>query len=104
MNLPNNITDLFMTLRYVCGSVIKKLESLNVELDPVEIIPEVIHMGFWYSNIETVLTLCKFLNKILTPDSLEHFYKNAHEMQNILFLKLFTFWFAEVRNSFTLSP
>lgn len=25
MNLPSNVTDIFMTLRYVCGSVIRKL-------------------------------------------------------------------------------
>lgn len=35
MNLPNNVTDLFMTLRYVCGSVIKKLEQLEVEINPL---------------------------------------------------------------------
>lgn len=70
MNLPNNITDLFMTLRYVCASVIKKIETLDVTIDPLDVVPEIIHMGFWYSNIETVTSLCKFLNKIFTPESL----------------------------------
>jgi hypothetical protein len=35
MNLPSNMTDLFMTLRYVCGSVIKKLTHLDVDLSPL---------------------------------------------------------------------
>ena len=104
MNLPNNIADLFMTLRYVCSSVIKKIENLNLELNAEEIVPEIIHMGFWYSNAEAVTILCKLLNKIFNPTSLERFYNNAHEMQNILLLKLFSFWFSEVQNSFNLYP
>lgn len=39
MNLPANVTDLFMTLRYVCGSVIGKLQHLDIELDPLEVVP-----------------------------------------------------------------
>lgn len=35
MNLPSNATDLFMTLRFVCGSVIKKLQALEAALDPL---------------------------------------------------------------------
>lgn len=104
MNLPNNVTDLFMTLRYVCGSVIKKLQQLDVDMNPLQVVPEIIHMGFWYSNIETVAALIRFLNKIFNADSLERFFKEAHEMQNILLLKLFSFWFAEVRNSFAIFP
>jgi hypothetical protein len=83
-----------MTLRYVCASVIKKLENLDVALDPLEVVPEIIHLGFWYSNVETVTMLCKFLNKIFTPESLKNYYKNAHDMQNLLLLKLFSFWFS----------
>lgn len=94
MNLPSNMTDLFMTLRYVCGSVIKKLTQLDVDLSPLEIVPEVIHMGFWYSNPEIVCNLCKLLNRIFTADTLAAYYREAHEMQNILLLKLFAFWFA----------
>jgi hypothetical protein len=70
MNLPNNATDLFMTLRYVCSSVLKKLLALDVHMDPLEVLPEVIHMGFWYSNGETVGMLCKLLNKMFTQESL----------------------------------
>lgn len=71
MNLPNNATDIFMTLRYVCSSVIKKLENLEISLDPIEFIPEILHIGFWYSNTEIVSSLCRFLNKILTTESIE---------------------------------
>jgi hypothetical protein len=39
MNLPANVTDLFMTLRYVCGSVLGKLQQLDVELSPLEVVP-----------------------------------------------------------------
>lgn len=39
MNLPNNITDLFMTLRFVCSSVIKKLEGLEMNFDPLDVVP-----------------------------------------------------------------
>lgn len=101
MNLPNNATDLFMTLRYVCSSVLKKLLALEVHLDPLEVLPEVIHMGFWYSNGETVGMLCKLLNKMFTQESLETYYRNAHDMQNVLLLKLINYWFSEVANSFT---
>lgn len=48
--------------------------------------------------------LCKLLNKIFTPQTLEQFYREAHEMQNILLLKLFSFWLMEVRNSFAIFP
>lgn len=39
-------------------------------MDPLEVLPEVIHMGFWYSNGETVAALCKLLNKMFTQESL----------------------------------
>jgi hypothetical protein len=35
MNLPGTMTDIFMTLRYVCGSVIKKLSGTDINVDPV---------------------------------------------------------------------
>jgi hypothetical protein len=104
MNLPHNATDLFMTLRYVCASVIKKLHGLDASLDPLEVVPEVIHLGFWYSNAEVVGMLCKLLNKIFTPETLDNYYRRAHDMQNILLLKLISFWFSEVGNSFASFP
>ena len=61
-------------------------------------------MGFWYSNAETVVSLCRFLNKMFTPEMLENYYKNAQDMQNVLLLKLFNFWLAEVKNSFSVFP
>lgn len=30
MNLPSNLSDMFLTLRYVSGSVIKKLSEVSV--------------------------------------------------------------------------
>jgi hypothetical protein len=35
MNLPNNLPDLFLTLRYVNGSVIKRLIDSEMELNPL---------------------------------------------------------------------
>ena len=39
MNLPSNLSDLFLTLRYVSGSVVKKLQEVPIDLNPLEVIP-----------------------------------------------------------------
>lgn len=104
MNLPSNLPDLFLTLRYVNGSVIKRLLESEIELNPLQVLPEVIHLGFWYSNIETASNLCKLLNKIFTPQTIDKYYRDAHQMQNILVLKLFSFWLTEVKDVFLSFP
>lgn len=104
MNLPADPTDLFMTLRYVSASALRKLHAVETVMDPLDVIPEIIHLGFWYSNTEAVEALCKLLNKLFTPDSIEAYYRAAHDMQNILLMKLLTFWLAEVTSSLTGFP
>jgi hypothetical protein len=43
---------------------------LDVSLNPVDVVPEIIHMGFWYLNVEAVVSMAKLLNKIFTPETL----------------------------------
>ena len=92
MNLPSNLPDLFLTLRYVSSSVTKRLLEAESELDPLEVVPEIVHLGFWYSNIETVSNLCRILNKIFTTDNIDRYHRLTHHMQNALLLQLLSFW------------
>ena len=104
MNLPSNLPDLFLTLRYVSNSVVSRLLETDIPMGGLEVVPEIVHLGFWYSNIEVVGGFCKLLNKIFSSSSLEEYYLQAHEMQSILLIKVIHFWMVEVRESFAAFP
>ena len=78
MNLPSNLPDLFMTLRYVSGSVVKRLLETELEIDPLEVVPELIHLGLWYSNIEVVANVCRVMNKMFTSQNVDAYFRQAH--------------------------
>ena len=69
MNLPSNLTDIFMTLRYVSKSVVKKLSGTHLFIWEVrktlslrEVLSELIPFAFWYSNSDLVVDFLKLIN------------------------------------------
>ncbi len=73
MNLPSNLTDIFLTLRYVSKSVIRKIsgtlwliEEVKNSLSLREILSELIPFGFWYSNSDIISDFLKLINEMLT--------------------------------------
>ena len=104
MNLPSNLPDLFLTLRYVSNSVLKKLSESGDNMNPLDVLPEILHFGFWYSNIELVGNLCRLLNKLLTSENIEAYSGQFKEIQKLLLFKLLSFWFEEVKETIGSHP
>ena len=62
----------------------------------MELVPEFLHMGFWYSNDTIVGKVYKIFNKIFGQDSIEKYVCGCSEVQMNLLLKNFLFWLVEI--------
>ena len=104
MTLPTNLTDLFMTLRYVSASVLKKLAQNQEGQEPADIIPDLLHLGFWQTNPEVVTHLIRLFNRILTVQNIPEFLERCGEMTTGLLLKVLSLWLVETTSVFGVHP
>lgn len=62
-----------------------------------DLLPEFLHMGWWYVNPEVVLNVARTLNKLLSQDSVVEYYQtDENAIQKGLLLQLLQFWATEV--------
>ena len=74
MNLVANLGQILSTVRFVTASALEKLDStsfifLGIDLNKsnvLEIVGDLLHIGFWQSNNSTVEKLYKIFNKVFS--------------------------------------
>lgn len=62
----------------------------------MEVVPEFLHLGFWYSNDSVVGKVYKMFNKIFGQESIERFVCSCSEVQMSLLVKNYVFWLVEI--------
>ena len=74
------------------------------DLGLADLLPEFMHLGWWYVNPDVVLNVARTLNKLLTQDSVVEYYRTEENgIQKGLLLQLLLFWTTEVERNLSSS-
>lgn len=65
MNFGSNLGEILSTVRFMTASALEKLDRVDLtKANVMELIPELMHIGFWHTNTQIVQKLYKIYNKI----------------------------------------